>query len=587
MAPTASRGSFWLISLALLAVVFCPAARAEVPRLFSHQGRLSVSGVLADGTGYFKFAFVGGQGVSAEMLWSNAPDGDSDGQPDHAVALTLTRGLYSVLLGDASLANMALLPAEVFDRGEVYLRIWFDSDGIGDFERLEPDQRVASVGYSLRAASVPDGTITAAKLAPDALGSLPGELAAMKDQLAALEAQTATLSARLQELTARDLTAVSSRPDDPLLAAAGMASFHSIPAPGWVNGSTVNEPSARSGHSAVWTGTDWILWGGSVSATLTVNSGARYAPQADEWLAVSTVAPPARRTGHSAVWTGQEMLVWGGYDQGQFLATGGRYRPDQQSWQALPATAAPSGRDGHVALWTGGRLLVWGGRNSDGLLNDGAVFDPVPSAWTPLNLPDAPAPRRGATAVLTSPGSLLVWGGEGTGGYLRTGGELTFDLDGTPAAWRELSVDHAPSARLGHTAVWTGAAMIVWGGRGDGGYCGDGAAYHPLTDTWTPLPALDAPAPRADHCAVWTGAEMLIVAGRSAAGSLSDGSAYHPLTPGWRRLSASGDPQPRSGATATWTGWELMVFGGQNGASPVAALQRLNPQPTWYFYRQP
>jgi phospholipase C len=31
---------------------------------------------------------------------------------------------------------------------------------------------------------------------------------------------------------------------------------------------------------------------------------------------------------------------------------------------------------------------------------------------------------------------------------------------------------------------------------------------------------------------------------------------------------------------------ELIVFGGQSGSVPVAALQRLTPQPTWYFYRK-
>jgi len=574
------------VSLAVAVVLLSGSLRAEVPRLFSHQGRLTIAGSLAQGAGWFKFAFVAGQGGAAEILWSNSPDANGDGQPDAPVTLTLTRGLYSVLLGDPSLASMAILPAEVFDRTEVYLRIWFDSDGVGEFERLEPDQRVASVGYSMRAASVPDGAITAAKLAPDALGSVPAELISLKERIAALEAQTTTLAARLQALDAIDLMAVSPQPDDSLLAAAGFTPFYNIPAPGWVAGSTVNAPSARYGHSAVWTGTEWILWGGSVSSSLTVNSGAAYDPHADAWRTVSTVDSPAPRTGHSAVWTGAEMIVWGGYDQGQFLGSGGRYRPASQSWRALASALAPSGRDGHVAVWTGSRMIIWGGRNSDGLLADGAVYDPVANAWSPLSLPNAPAARRGATAVWATTGSILIWGGEGTGGFLQSGAELLLNPDGTPAAWRELPVDQAPSARIGHSAVWTGLAMIVWGGRGDGGYCGDGAAYDPLTDAWTPLPTADAPTGRADHSGVWTGTEMLVVGGRSTAGALSSGAAYNPLTQDWRLLSADGDPQAHSGASAVWTGWEIMVFGGQNGGTPVGALQRLSPQPSWYVYRK-
>jgi hypothetical protein len=38
----------------------------------------------------------------------------------------------------------------------------------------------------------------------------------------------------------------------------------------------------------------------------------------------------------------------------------------------------------------------------------------------------------------------------------------------------------APAARNGHTAVWTGGEMIVWGGSGDGStYFGDTFSYTP------------------------------------------------------------------------------------------------------------
>src|SRR5690606_19351864 len=45
----------------------------------------------------------------------------------------------------------------------VYLRVWFSEDGSA-FEHLVPDQRVVSVGYAFMAATVPDGSITQAKL---------------------------------------------------------------------------------------------------------------------------------------------------------------------------------------------------------------------------------------------------------------------------------------------------------------------------------------------------------------------------------------------------------------------------------------
>ena len=79
---------------------------------------------------------------------------------------------------------------------------------------------------------------------------------------------------------------------------------------------------------------------------------------------------------------------------------------------------------------------------------------------------------------------------------------------------------------------------------------------------------------------------MLVFGGETAAGTTSTGAAYNPLSNQWRALTTAGNPQVRSDATAVWSGTELIVFGGRANGTPFAALQRLNPQPTWYFYRK-
>src|SRR5947208_3570111 len=43
---------------------------------------------------------------------------------------------------------------------------------------------------------------------------------------------------------------------------------------------------------------------------------------------------------------------------------------------------------------------------------------------------------------------------------------------------------NAPDGRQGHTSVWTGSEMIVWGGQGVGGYLNTGGRYNPATDNW-------------------------------------------------------------------------------------------------------
>ena len=85
---------------------------------------------------------------------------------------------------------------------------------------------------------------------------------------------------------------------------------------------TSGPPDGRVGHTAVWTGTEMIVWGGFRSVTLftSFNTGGRYDPSMDNWTTTSTTNAPAGRSGHTAVWTGSEMIVWGG---STFRDTGG------------------------------------------------------------------------------------------------------------------------------------------------------------------------------------------------------------------------------------------------------------------------
>ena len=80
----------------------------------------------------------------------------------------------------------------------------------------------------------------------------------------------------------------------------------------WTATSTTNAPSARAGHTAVWTGSEMIVWGGGASGPTYLNTGGRYNPSTDSWTATSTTNAPGARSGHTAVWTGSEMIVWGG-----------------------------------------------------------------------------------------------------------------------------------------------------------------------------------------------------------------------------------------------------------------------------------
>ncbi len=52
---------------------------------------------------------------------------------------------------------------------------------------------------------------------------------------------------------------------------------------------------------------------------------------------------PTAETDHTAVWTGSEMIVWGGvHCVCRVMNTGGRYNPSTDSWTATSTTNAPA-----------------------------------------------------------------------------------------------------------------------------------------------------------------------------------------------------------------------------------------------------
>jgi len=70
---------------------------------------------------------------------------------------------------------------------------------------------------------------------------------------------------------------------------------------------------AESAHLRYQIGTS-SRWGG-VDYDRRLSTGGRYNPTTDSWTATSTGAnAPSRRYYQTAVWTGTEMIVWGGYN---------------------------------------------------------------------------------------------------------------------------------------------------------------------------------------------------------------------------------------------------------------------------------
>jgi hypothetical protein len=179
---------------------------------------------------------------------------------------------------------------------------------------------------------------------------------------------------------------------------------------------------------------------------------------------------------------------------------------------------------------------------------------------------------------------MIVWGGGADHQFYNDGGIY----DPITDKWRAVSLEGAPSGRWGHAAVWTGTEMIVWGGRNaftPAQHHSDGAIFNPATNRWRPMSAEGAPSPRSQMAAVWTGDELIVWGGWSDGGECpASGGRYHLGEDRWTPLPMEGAPEGRIEPASVWTGRELIVWGGllKGEARTASTGGRFDPETkTW------
>jgi N-acetylneuraminic acid mutarotase len=360
------------------------------------------------------------------------------------------------------------------------------------------------------------------------------------------------------------------------------------------NGLQLKVLPGRTNHTSVWTGSKMIVFGGFTKGSGSTASGTfqgdyatpndvmEYDPASDSWRLIKTIGTSL--SGHSAMWTGSEMVVWGGLTMGasgspSATNAGVRYDPASDTWSAMSTTNAPAPRAGHTAVWTGpvsaqtatalAVMVIWGGSptsNAVDSLADGARYDPAADTWSPISSINAPSPRSGYSAVWTGK-EMILWGGlehdrNGNPSVVKTGARY----DPIADTWSAMTITGAPYARQNHIAVWTGTEMLIVGGFNldQHGYpLIDGARYDPATDTWKRIAYLDHYYyDRSIGCAwtgVWTGVKLIVFLDPYE-------SMYDPATDTWEEIGKAFLPPGkfRWSSTALWDGTEMILWGGQN-----------------------
>ena len=428
-----------------IALVVMGSGRAfAVPSLLNHQGRIAVSGVNFNGSGQFKFALVNANG--SVTYWSNDGSSTAGSQPTAAVTLTVSNGLYAVLLGNTELTNMTAIAPAALEYADVRLRVWFN-DGTKGFQQISPDQRLAAVPYSIQSRKA---------LAADALnGLLSGDVTGGQ---ATTTIADATVTGKL--LTGLASTTGIVLGTDTILSAMGklkgnsalLAPLASPTFTGTVRlpaGTTTAAPMIFTSGSKLTTPVAGALeFDGSQLWVTTTSLGGRKA------LAFADAPNGAIAVAQLVAAPSSPVIAWGNNSEGQTRV------PSLENVIAVAAGAEHS-----LALTSAGTVVAWG--------SNAAEQTTVPTAA--LSGITAIAAGWNHSLALKSDGTVLAWGlntgGQSTvpvglSGVIGIGAGDTYSLalksDGTLVAWGyEVPVTSVPGGATEVASIAAGGTHAL------------------------------------------------------------------------------------------------------------------------------
>jgi hypothetical protein len=536
---------------------------------FTYQGRLTDGGAPASGAYDFRF-----------ILYNAEVGGSQVGTTFTAEDLAVTGGVFTVTLD---------FGPNIFDGQARWLELAVrQGASTGIYTVLSPRQPVTPTPYSMfaaKAGGLANGSITAGQLAPGAVTAAAiasGAITADKIPDGAITTNKLSASA-LAGLggTPPSTVLMSQDPNATNLTAAGyvrlsgelLANQSEV-----VSFAGTFQPlSLTDANRAnyLWTGSDLFC------VRLTTNLvGYRYNLASNRFDILSATGAPQQRDYFSAVWTGTELIVWGGSANSTSLNTGGRYRPSNDTWQPMATAGAPTGRGFPSAVWTGTEMIVWGGynynTNGTTTLRNGGRYNPTFDSWLPMSSVNAPGTNGGfyfsPWAMAWTGSRMLVWSSiNGVGSF----GGL---YDPVNDSWLAISTVNAPANAYPYSAVWTGTHLVVHDGSDS-----RLKRYSPATNTWETLPTAPGVV---DTIGVWTGSSLAYFQdyGYGGLGSGVNGSV---MILDWPSLAWTaktyGKPYSYTSQFVAWIGDSALHFA-PNLPAPLLRSRLQNPL---YLYLKP
>jgi hypothetical protein len=341
---------------------------------------------------------------------------------------------------------------------------------------------------------------------------------------------------------------------------------------GWI---TTRTPpggfSPREKAAYVSIGSQIFIWGGVNESGTALNSGALYDPRTDTWKVVASDADtPTPRSLATAVWTGSDIVVWGGLDPVTMepLADGAIYDPVADAWAPMRPGLLP--RSAPVGATIDERVVFFGGHDDSGRLGGLDRYNPGLDEWEPSTSGSSP-PAVADPAVAA--GTLTFWT---YGGRTESNTGVSDTMYFSMSSERWIEADSLSPGRWGSFSVFANGSFFIWGGRNLNDLSDAGAAYDVGgISSWQSVSSFDAPSARfaTDRESGWAfvmdpgtlDERIVLIAGLEAAGVyLADGAIYDVDQDDWEAIPVWPSTASHAFGAAGIAAGELVVWGGRD-----------------------
>jgi len=246
------------------------------------------------------------------------------------------------------------------------------------------------------------------------------------------------------------------------------------------------------------------------------------------------------------------------------------------SWQSMTVSPDVYGRTFHSTVATPNKMIIWGGLSGQSdtyppVISNGASYTPSTQSWFIISTKNEPKARYGHSTIWTG-NEMIIWGGKGTSKELKDGAIYNPTTD----KWRPIKTPNHLSSRMFHKAVWTGKKMIIWGGTNKRKNLNDGGIYNPQTNSWEKLPVKNSIEGLTSHSMIWTGSEVIIWGGHTNSKKSNIGWALSLNTNTWKVLDSNG-PASRANHATAWVDKKMFILGGMGNHGLLKTAKVYHP----------